>query len=111
VVINALLIFFASQILAAFLVQIGLQLIGRQRAVQIDQSVVGQFFYVLLAEALAAGMVIYIIRLRRLELSTDRPGPPTEILRLKKGISRLFSFLRNINYCRRRLKFVLSRLK
>jgi membrane protease YdiL (CAAX protease family) len=92
VVINALLIFFASQILAAFLVQIGLQLIGRQRAVQIDQSVVGQFFYVLLAEALAAGMVIYIIRLRRLELSTIGLGRRPKFYDLKRALAGFLAF-------------------
>jgi membrane protease YdiL (CAAX protease family) len=68
IIINALLIFFASQILAAFLIQIALDLVHPHSSNFIGQSVTAQFFYVLLAEGFAVGLVLYVLKLRKLKL-------------------------------------------
>jgi membrane protease YdiL (CAAX protease family) len=91
-VINALLIFFASPILAAFLVQTGLDLFHPHSSNFIGQSVTAQFFYVLLAEGLAVGFVLYILRQRRLDLGVIGLGRRPRWLDVKKAAAGFLVF-------------------
>lgn len=64
---NVLLIFIASQFIALLIVGVILALFhGSANA--LDTSSVAQFFYILLAEGMAAGAVIWLVRLRGLSL-------------------------------------------
>lgn len=69
VVLNVLMIFILSQVVAIFLVSIGMQL-ANQPSSALDNSASLQFFYVLLAEGLAVGLVMLILRSRKLSLSS-----------------------------------------
>ncbi|HEX4775044.1 MAG TPA: hypothetical protein VH234_06020, partial [Candidatus Saccharimonadales bacterium] len=60
-VINTLLIFLASQLLAIFIVGIIYGLVRPGVHASLDNSVVAQFFYILIAEGLAAWLVIRIV--------------------------------------------------
>lgn len=68
VVLNVLIIFIGSQFLAFFVVEFGLAVAGA-RPNSIDNSAAAQFFYVLLAEGLAALAAIWLVRRRGLSLS------------------------------------------
>jgi membrane protease YdiL (CAAX protease family) len=92
VVINALLIFFVSQILAAFIVQISLNLVRPRQVNFIGDSVTAQFFYVLIAEALAVGFVFYILRLRSLDLSVIGLGRRPQFRDIKRAAAGFLVF-------------------
>jgi len=65
VVANVLLIFVGSQFIAVLLVEVALA-IFRAPASSIDNSTGAQFFYILIAEGLAALSVFWLVRRRRL---------------------------------------------
>jgi membrane protease YdiL (CAAX protease family) len=67
IILNVLVIFISSQLIAAFIVEAGLALTHTPRQ-SFDSSAIVQFFYVLLAEGVAAGAVFLILRLRKLPL-------------------------------------------
>jgi membrane protease YdiL (CAAX protease family) len=72
VILNTLVIFIASQLVAIFLVEVGLTLVhgsssGLSKA--LEQSASAQFFYVLIAEALAVFFVLMALRGRGLTLA------------------------------------------
>jgi membrane protease YdiL (CAAX protease family) len=77
VIFNVLLIFIISQVFAAFVVQTAMNLANGHSA-SIGNSAAAEFVYVLLAEGLAAGFVIYIIKSRKLSFDViglgRRPG-------------------------------------
>ena len=70
VIFNTLLAFIISQLIAAFVVELalGLHHPGQASASLFDQSITGQFFYVLIAEGLAAYLTIWLVRRRRMGL-------------------------------------------
>jgi len=67
VVLNVLIIFVVSQVFAAFVVQMILSA-AKVSQDTISNSAAAEFFYVLLAEGLAAGIVIRIVKSRNLSL-------------------------------------------
>lgn len=68
IILNVLLIFLLSQIFAAFIIQLALNLAGL-RPDSLTTSAGAQFAYVLLAEGFAAGFVFYALKSRRLKLN------------------------------------------
>jgi membrane protease YdiL (CAAX protease family) len=70
VVFNTLVVFIISQLIAALIVEVALGLShpGQPSADLFNQSIVGQFFYVLVAEGLAALLTIWLVRRRKLGL-------------------------------------------
>lgn len=68
VVLSAFGIFIISQFVAAILLEIAFGIIRPGNNNILEQSVVAQFFYILLAESLAVGLVLLILRRRRLGL-------------------------------------------
>jgi len=72
VIINTLAIFIITQVTAVFIVVAGLSIIhpGADPSTLLDDSIAGQFFYVLIAEVLAAGLVLSIVRHRKLGLGS-----------------------------------------
>lgn len=69
VILNVLLIFIISQLVAIFLVGIGMQLANRPLS-SLDNSAGLQFIYVFIAEGLAVGLVLLILRNRKLGLAS-----------------------------------------
>lgn len=65
-VFNTLAIFIITQVLAAFIVVSGLSILhpGLDPSKLLDNSIAGQFFYVLAAEGLAAGLVLAVVKRR-----------------------------------------------
>ncbi len=68
VILRTILIFLASQLLAVFLVGLAYGLLRPHQHISLDNSVAGQFFYILIAEGLTAGLVIWLVRRRGLSL-------------------------------------------
>ncbi|MBX4199474.1 CPBP family intramembrane metalloprotease [Candidatus Saccharibacteria bacterium] len=69
VVLNVLLIFIISQVVAIFLVGLGMRLANKPLS-SLDNSAGLQFLYVFLAEGLAVGLVLLIVRHRKIGLSS-----------------------------------------
>jgi len=69
VILNVLLIFVLSQAIALFLVEFVAVMFHAQPD-NLDSSNIEQFFYVLIAEGLAAYSVVYIVRRRKLSFSS-----------------------------------------
>jgi len=67
-IFTSLLIFLASQIIAAFIAELALSLIHPNGGMSLGDSIGAQFVYVALAEALAAWLVVRTVRRRRLGL-------------------------------------------
>lgn len=78
VILNLLVIFIASQLIAVFLVELGISLSGAPSST-FNNSVIAQFFYVLIAEGLAAGTALAIVKHKGLAFKTigfgRRPKP------------------------------------
>lgn len=70
VILFVLVIFLLSQLLAALVLEIVYAVISPGNKNILDQSVVAQFFYILLAEALAVGCVWLVLRRRSLRLGS-----------------------------------------
>ena len=70
VILTTFVIFLVSQFVAAFLLQIAFGIIHPGNKNILDQSVVAQFFYILLAEGLAITSVLLILRRRGLRLKS-----------------------------------------
>jgi membrane protease YdiL (CAAX protease family) len=70
VIVNTLLIFLLSQVLAAFLAEIILGITHPHTSINLNDSIPGQFGYILVAEFLAAYAVIFLVRRRGLSLSS-----------------------------------------
>lgn len=69
VILQTVLIFFASQAAGFFLVDIIYGLVRPGASPDLNNSVTGQFFYILIAEGLAAWLAIFLVRKRGLKLS------------------------------------------
>ena len=63
-IIFTLLIFLVSQIIAAFIAELGLAILHPNAHMSLDDSIGAQFVFVLLAEGLAAGLVLWIVLAR-----------------------------------------------
>jgi|GEM_PF-319533 len=70
VILSSLGIFLVSQFVAAFLLEAIYGIIQPGSKNILDQSAAAQFFYILLAEGLAVGLVLLILRRRKLGLGT-----------------------------------------
>jgi len=70
VILSAFAIFLLSQVAAVFLLEVAYGIIRPGSKNILDQSVGAQFFYILLAEALAVGCVVWILRRRTLRLGS-----------------------------------------
>ncbi len=70
VILYAFGIFLASQFVAAFLLEMVYGMLHPGSKNILDQSAAAQFFYILLAEALAVGCVAWVLRRRRLGLGS-----------------------------------------
>lgn len=93
IVFNVLAIFFISQVLAALIVQLGLNL-AKLGSESIETSTLAQFFYVLIAESVAVGFVFYILKTRKLSLHTIGLGRLPNIKDLyKAGLGFLAFFI------------------
>jgi membrane protease YdiL (CAAX protease family) len=68
-ILTTLLIFLASQLVAAFIAELGLALIHPGSHQNLDNSVAAQFVYVLFAEGLAAYFVLWVVKRRGLKLA------------------------------------------
>jgi membrane protease YdiL (CAAX protease family) len=68
IIFNTLAIFVVSQVIAVFVVGLIYSLIRRGQHPSLDNSIAAQFFYILLAEGLAALLVIRLVKHRRLSL-------------------------------------------
>ena len=66
---TTLLIFLASQIVAAFIAELGLSIIHPNSHQSLDNSVAAETVYILIAEGLAAWLVLRIVKRRSLSLS------------------------------------------
>ena len=64
-----LLIFLGSQIVAAFIAELGIGLIHQGSHQTLDNSISAEFVYILIAEGLAAWLVLKVVRSRGLPLS------------------------------------------
>ena len=91
IVLNVLIIFIISQVFAAFFVQIALSA-AHFSSKSISNSAGAEFVYVLLAEGLAAGLVIHIVRRRGLSLGVIGLGRRPRINDLYKAIAGFFAF-------------------
>lgn len=69
VIVYTVLIFLFSQFIAAFIAELGLAIFHPNHNPGLDNSIGGQFVYILLAEGLAAYITILIVKRRRLSLS------------------------------------------
>jgi len=85
VILNVLLIFILSQVVAIFLVGVGMQL-ANQPISELDNSANLQFIYVLLAEGLAVGMVMFILSHRKMSLASIGLGRKPKWPDLLRGI-------------------------
>ncbi len=70
VIFSTFVIFILSQFVAAFLLEIIFGIIHPGSKNILDQSAAAQFFYILLAETLAVGCVVWILRRRALGLGS-----------------------------------------
>lgn len=70
VILSAFGIFIISQLVAVILLEIVFGIIRPGNKNILDQSVAAQFFYILLAESLAVGLVLLILRRRALKLGS-----------------------------------------
>ncbi|MBX4201757.1 CPBP family intramembrane metalloprotease [Candidatus Saccharibacteria bacterium] len=62
VILTTLLIFLASQLIAAFIAEAGLAILHPGQHLSLDDSAGGQFIYILIAEGLAAWLVLRIVK-------------------------------------------------
>jgi len=69
VILTTIGVFIISQAAGAFIVELVYGLIHPGSSGALDKSISGQFFYILIAEGLAAWFAIYLVRSRRLNLS------------------------------------------
>ncbi len=65
---TTLLIFLASQLVAAFIAELGMTIIHSGSKQNLDNSVAAQFVYILIAEGLAAWLVLKVVKRRSLGL-------------------------------------------
>ena len=87
VILTTLVLFFASQVVAALLVGVYIGVhIGAKISENLDQSAPIQFFYVLLAEGLSVWLVLKIVKRRGLSLPAIGLGRKPRWLDVKKAL-------------------------
>lgn len=93
-ILNALFIFLFSQLLAALLIEsFSAIILGRSTTESIlASSAMAQFFYILIAEAIVIGSVLYILKRRRLSLRTIGWGRPLKAYDLKMAAAGFLIF-------------------
>ncbi|HVO86542.1 MAG TPA: type II CAAX endopeptidase family protein [Candidatus Binatia bacterium] len=91
IITNVLAIFIISQLIAAIIVGIGLTVV-HGHASGLDQLPVAQFFYVLIAEGLAAFLTIWIVKTKKLPLSVIGLGRRPVLGDLWKALAGFFTF-------------------
>lgn len=69
IILNTVLIFFISQAIALAMVSLVHGFIYPDKSLNLIDSVSNQFFYILIAEILAAGLAIKLVRVRKLSLA------------------------------------------
>jgi membrane protease YdiL (CAAX protease family) len=87
IILNVLLIFVVSQVVAVFFVELFLSLLHPHANLSnlLDQSAPAQFSYILIAESLAVALVLFVIRRRGLELNAIGLGRKPTWRDLKKA--------------------------
>jgi membrane protease YdiL (CAAX protease family) len=89
VIFSVLLIYLGSQFIAFFIVELFLSLSSGRN---LDSSTLGQFFYILLAEAMAGGSAIWLVRRRRLGLGHIGLGRRPGLADLAPAVAGFFAF-------------------
>lgn len=92
VILTTFVIFLLSQFVAAFIIQLLLYIIYGPHTHLLDSSAGAQFFYVLLAESLAAGLTIYIVRRRGLSFSSIGLGRKPNLRDLWRALGGFLAF-------------------
>jgi membrane protease YdiL (CAAX protease family) len=95
-IITTLLIFLVSQIIAAFIAELGLAIIHPNSHQVLDNSVAAQFVYILIAEGLAAYFVFLIVKRRGLGLSAiglGRKPNRSDLIRAAIGFGAFYVLL------------------
>jgi membrane protease YdiL (CAAX protease family) len=94
IVLYTLLIFIISQLIAAFVVGAGLNIIHDSASLSnaLENSAPAQFFYILLAEGLAILLVLWVIRGRGLPLAAIGLGRRPNKRDLKRGLGGFGAF-------------------
>jgi membrane protease YdiL (CAAX protease family) len=90
IVVNVLVIFVVSQVIAILIVELMLGVLGKSS--NIDNSLAAQFFYVLLAEGLALAAVVWLVKRRRLSFSTIGLGRKPKLADLMPALIGFVSF-------------------
>lgn len=91
VLLNVLLIFIVSQLIAVFFVELLIHLTGSSKSA-LDNSPPFQFIYVFLAEGLAVSFVFYLLRVRNLKLSSIGLGRKPEVRDFNRGLAGFGAF-------------------
>ena len=95
-IVTTLLIFLASQIVAAFIAELGMAIIHPNSHQSLDNSVAAQFIYILIAEGLAAWLVLRIVKKRGLKLSAiglGRKPNQTDLVKAAIGFGAFYALL------------------
>lgn len=95
-ILTSLAIFIFSQFLAAFIVEIILALVHSHNPPGLDQTVAGQFGYIVLAESLAIYIVVRLVRKRGLNLSViglGRRPSGSDVLKAAIGFAVFYAIL------------------
>lgn len=69
VIVTTIAIFLISQLIAAFIAELGLGMVHPHASVNLSDSAAAQFFYILIAEALSIWLVLAVLKRRRLNWS------------------------------------------
>ena len=85
VIVSAILIFLVSQIIAVFIAELAISIFNPHKQLSLDNSIPGQFAYILIAEALAAYLAIKLVQRRRLSLSVIGLGRRPKLNDLTKA--------------------------
>jgi len=96
VIFNTFVIFVLSQVIAALIVEIALGIIHPHSKISLNDSITGQFFYILMAEGFAAYLAIRIVMRRRLGLAAIGLGRRPQLSDLYKagiGFAIFYGFL------------------
>lgn len=96
VILNAVLIFFISQVIALASVSLIFSFVNSPKSLDLTESISGQFIYILIAELLAALLAIKLVRVRRLGLEIiglGRRPKPRDVLYAGGGFLIFFVIL------------------
>ncbi len=96
VIANTILIFIISQVIAAFIAELGLSIIHPHSHLSLTDSITGQFVYILIAEGLAAYLAIHLVLKRGLSLATiglGRRPVKGDLVKAAAGFAIFYAFL------------------